>query len=132
VNSARARSRKCENPPRECSQWRVLRAGGKVFLDNALKGFAWDKFDGLGSFDFDAFPGFGIDAFAGFAGSNFECAKSDQLDLLGFFHACFDGVNNRANCAFGFGFAGNASKAFLDGSDEFDFVHGMRFSVEEF
>ena len=97
-----------------------LGAGGKS-LHEVLKGLAGDEFNRLGGFNLYLLSRLGIDPSAGLAGCNLECAEPDKLDGLGLFDARLDSINNGIHGALGVSFA--ASEGFLDGGNEFDFVH---------
>ena len=97
-----------------------LGAGGKS-LHELLKGFAGNEFNRLRSPDLNLLTGLGIHASARLAGSYFECAKSNELNRLGLLDARLDAINDGVHGALSISFAG--SEGFLDGGDEFDFVH---------
>ena len=97
-----------------------LGAGGKS-LHELLEGFAGDKFDRLRGPDLDLLAGLGVHSCAGLSGSYFECAKSNELNRLGFLDARLDAINDGIHGALSISFAG--SEVFLDRGDEFDFVH---------
>ena len=102
------------------SETGFLGAGGKS-LHELLEGFAGDKFDRLRGPDPDLLAGLGVHSSAGLSGSYFECAKSNELNRLGFLDARLDAINDGIHGALSISFAG--SEGFLDRGDEFDFVH---------
>ena len=107
-------------PVLPCRETGFLGAGGKS-LHELLKGFAGDEFDRPRSPDLDLRTGLGIHAGAGLAGSYFESAKSNELNRLGLLDTRLDTVNDGIHGALSISFA--SSEGFLDGGDEFDFVH---------
>jgi hypothetical protein len=90
-------------------------------LDGGLESFPSDEFHGLRGLDFDFLAGLRVHTRAGLAVGNLEGAEADQLNVLGFFDACFDGINDGVDGALGVGLAG--SEGFLNRGGEFDFVH---------
>ena len=107
-------------PVLHCSETGFLGAGGKS-LHELLKGFSGDEFNRLRGLDLNLLAGLGIYPGASLAGSYFECAKSNELNRLGFLDARLDAINDGIHGALSISFAG--SEIFLDGGDEFDFVH---------
>src|SRR5262245_4082431 len=97
-----------------------LGAGGNS-LHEVLKGLASDEFDRLRGPNLYLLPGFGVHSGARLAGGNFEGAESNKLNGFGFLNAGFDAVDNGVHGALSVSFA--ASEGFLDGGNEFDFVH---------
>jgi hypothetical protein len=111
---------KMRKPVLPFSETGSLGAGGKS-LHELLEGFAGDEFDRLRGPDLDLLAGLGVHSGAGLSGSYFECAKSNELNRLGFLDARLDAINDGVHGALSISFAG--SEVFLDGGDEFDFVH---------
>ena len=109
-------------PVLTCSETGFLGAGGKS-LHELLKGFSGDEFNRLRGPDLNLLAGLGIYPGASLAGSYFECAKSNELNRLGFLDARLDAINDGIHGALSVSFAG--SEGFLDRGDEFDFVHLM-------
>jgi hypothetical protein len=97
-----------------------LGAGGKS-LHEVLKGLASNELDRLRGPDLYLLASFRIHSSARLAGGDFEGAESNQLNGLGFFNAGFDAVDHGIHSALSVGFA--ASEVFLDGGNEFNFVH---------
>jgi hypothetical protein len=97
-----------------------LGAGGKS-LHEVLKGLASDELDRLRGPNLDLLASFRVHPSACLARGDFEGAESNKLNGLGFFDAGFDAVDNGVHGALGVGFA--ASEGFLDGGNEFNFVH---------
>ncbi len=97
-----------------------LGAGGKS-LHEVLKGFAGDELDRLRGPDLYLLASFRIHPCARLAGGDLEGAESNQLHGLGFFNAGFDAVDHGIDGALSVGLA--ASEGFLDGGNEFNFVH---------
>ena len=102
------------------SETGFLGAGGKS-LHEVLKGLASDELDRLGGSDLYLLPSFWVHPRARLAGCNLEGAEPDQLNGLGLLHACFDPIDNGIYGALSISFA--ATEGFLDGGNEFDFVH---------
>jgi hypothetical protein len=89
--------------------------------DGGLESFSGDEFDSLRGFDLDLRTRLRIHASAGLAVADLEGAKADELNGLGFFDSGLDAVDHGVDGALGVGLAG--IKGFLNGCDEFDFVH---------
>jgi hypothetical protein len=94
---------------------------GEIVLETAFEIFARAEFDGFRRFDLDAFARLRIHAHARFAIHHAERAEADELHGLAFFEVGFDPVDHGVDGAFGIRLA--AFEVFLDGLDEFDFVH---------
>jgi hypothetical protein len=92
-------------------------------LQRVFKRLTGNELDGLRSLDLDLLTSLRIDASAGFAGSNFESAETNKLNVLGLLDSDLDRIDHRVNRALGFCFAGFFAEGLLDGFDEFDFVH---------
>ncbi len=88
-----------------------------------LKVFAGAEFHALGSFDLNLVACLRVHSRAGFTIDDFESAEADKLDHFGFFQAAFDSVDHCCDDAFGFCLAGVCTEGFLNGRDEFCFVH---------
>jgi hypothetical protein len=97
-----------------------LGAGGKS-LHEVLKRLASDEFNRLRSPNLYLLPRFGVDPGARLARGDFEGAESDKLNGLGLLNAGFDAIDYGVHGALSVSFA--ASEGFLDGGNEFDFVH---------
>jgi hypothetical protein len=94
---------------------------GEIGSELGLEVFAGAEFHGFGGFDFDAFSGLRVDAEARFAVDDFECAEADELHHFAPAQVGFDALDDGIDCTFGVGLG--AVEFFLDGFDEFDFVH---------
>jgi hypothetical protein len=105
-----------------------LGAGGKT-LHEVLKGFASDELDRLRGPDLYLLPSFGVHSRARLPGGDFKGAESNKLNGLGLLNAGFDAVDNGVYGALSVSFA--ASEGFLDGGNEFDFVHFGQESEEK-
>jgi hypothetical protein len=104
------------------------RCGGKS-LHEVLKGLASDELNRLRGSNLYLLPGFGVHPSARLAGGDLEGAESDKLNVLGLLNAGFDAVDNGVHGALSVSFA--ACEGFLDGGNEFDFVHFGQESEEE-
>ena len=102
------------------SQTGFLGAGGKS-LHEVLKGLTSDELDRLRGPNLYLLASFGIHPSARLARGDFEGAKSNKLNGLGLLNAGFDTVDHGVHGAFSISFAG--PEGFLDGGNEFDFVH---------
>ncbi len=105
-----------------------LGAGGKT-LHEVLKGFASDELDRLRGPNLYLLPSFGVDPRARLARGDFKGAESNKLNGLGLLNAGFNAVDNGVDGALSVSFA--ASEGFLDGGNEFDFVHFGQESEEK-
>jgi hypothetical protein len=107
-------------PALRLRQTGFLGAGGKS-LHEVLKGFTSNELDRLRRPDLNLLPRFWVHPSARLTGGDFEGAKSDQLNGLGFLNAGFNAVDDGVHGPLSVSFA--AAEGFLDGGNEFDFVH---------
>jgi hypothetical protein len=107
-------------PVLRLGQTGFLGAGGNS-LHEVFKGLASDEFDRLRGPNLYLLPSFWVHPSARLAGGDFKGAKSNQLNGLGFLNAGFDAIDDGVHGALSVSFA--ASEGFLDGGNEFDFVH---------
>ncbi len=107
-------------PVLRLGQTGFLGAGGKS-LHEVFKGLTSDELDRLRGPNLYLLASFGIYPSARLARGDFEGAKSDKLNGLGLFNAGFDAVDNGVHGALSVGFT--TSEGFLDGGNEFNFVH---------
>ena len=107
-------------PVLRLGQTGFLGAGGKS-LHEVLKGLASDELNRLRGSNLYLLPSFWVHPSTRLAGGDFEGAESNKLNVLGFLNAGFDAVDNGVHGALSVGFT--TSEGFLDGGNEFNFVH---------
>jgi hypothetical protein len=102
------------------------RCGGETAkreLKAFFESFSSHEFDSLRSLDFDFLTGLRVHTRASFASRDLESAEPNKLNRLRLFDTRLDRIDHRIHRALCFSFAGFLAEGFLDGFDEFDFVH---------